>query len=285
MALDTQKFGITRFWLSVALDASQRVPDIFSRRNLSAARKLFLAGGNQLTSIKNWLVCGGIIEASRGGVALTDLGKLILTKDPKAENPWTWWLFHLNLCAKDDAFPYSTFFTFFDADGRTWMNSDEIVKIIHKELETRKISAAAASVESYWEGVEETFYPGSPIYNLGLVERRKVHGETAKQKIRKCLISPPDVAVVYATLLFRSVHFANQQTIETRMLLEKGVARCLAISNPEFREALKRINQNKELGRVLKYSQVANIDSVQFPNARLVSTQVHGYSCGDVVWA
>lgn len=286
MALDTQQFGITRYWLSVALEVSQRTPDIFSKKNLSVARKLFLAGSNQLTAIKNWLVCARILEPSRGGISLTDLGKLMFAQDSRAAHPWTWWLFHLNLCVYEkDAFPYSTFFSLFDVDGRNWMDSDDIIKAISEKLESMEVTAASASLDSYWQGVEKTFYPGLPIYNLGLVERRKVLGDTAKVKFRKCLITPPDIIVAYATLLFRSVHFANHQTIETRILLDKGVAKCLGISNSEFREALRRIHQDGTLGRVLKYSQVANIDSVQFPAANLKSIQKDGYSCGDVVWA
>ena len=53
MALDTQTFGITRFCVATALDVAQREPDIFSKKKLSSARKVFLAGTNQLTAIKN----------------------------------------------------------------------------------------------------------------------------------------------------------------------------------------------------------------------------------------
>ena len=125
MPLDTQTFGFTRYWLSVALDCVQHTPDIFSKKNLNVARKSFLAGSNQLIAIKNWLVCADIITTLRGTVSLTNLGKLIAAQDPRAENPWTWWLFHLHLCINDDAFPYSTFFVFYDSDGRNWMTLRE----------------------------------------------------------------------------------------------------------------------------------------------------------------
>ena len=49
MALDTQTFGITRYWLSGALRLLVGEPDIFSNARLRDARKAFLAGET------NWL--------------------------------------------------------------------------------------------------------------------------------------------------------------------------------------------------------------------------------------
>ena len=78
MPLDTQEFGIKRFWLATALDHIPAIPDIFvPSKQLSQARKLFLAGKNQLAAIRNWLVVAGIIETAKGQVKLSELGQLI----------------------------------------------------------------------------------------------------------------------------------------------------------------------------------------------------------------
>jgi hypothetical protein len=66
MPLDTQEFGIKRYWLSAALSHIPATPDIFVlSKQLSQARKLFLAGKNQLTAIRNWLAVAGVIETAR----------------------------------------------------------------------------------------------------------------------------------------------------------------------------------------------------------------------------
>ena len=152
------------------------------------------------------------------------------------------------------------------------------------------MNTAKASLEHYFDGVDKSLQPGSPIYNLGLVERRKIIDRETENKtttlgIRKNIASPSDIIVAYAALLFRSVYFANQETIETRKLLEKGLSKSLGITNSNLRNSLTRIHQDRELSHFLKYSQVANIDSVQFPNASIGRIRKHGYSCGEVVWA
>ena len=169
------------------------------------------------------------------------------------------------------------------------MTLKEVKETMHKELETNGVNTAKASLEHYFDGVDKTLQPGSPIYNLGLVERRKIPDRATDNittlGIRKNIASPSDIIIAYAALLFRSVYFANQVTIETRKLLEKGLAKSLGITNSNLRHSLTRIHQDRELSNFLKYSQVANIDSVQFPNASIGRIRKHGYSCGEVVWA
>src|SRR5579871_3363513 len=130
MSLKNDTFGLTRYWLSVAFRRLPEQPDLFAGKNLNTARKAFLAGDNQLTAIKNWLSSARIIDIGRGNASLTDLGKLMAAKDPGGGQAWTWWLFHLHLCANTDAFPYATFFTKFDADGTTWISFDDVVSVL-----------------------------------------------------------------------------------------------------------------------------------------------------------
>ena len=136
MPLDTQEFGIKRYWLAAALNHIPAIPDIFIARQLSQARKLFLAGKNQLAAIRNWLAGAGVIETSKGQVKLSELGQLMAAQDARAETAWTWWLFHLHLCVNPDAFPYSAFFLLYDAEGR-WMSLDDIIGDLHKHAEEK----------------------------------------------------------------------------------------------------------------------------------------------------
>lgn len=85
MALDTQTFGITRYWLSVALQLLMSEADIFTNARLRDARKAFLAGKNQLAAIKNWLANAGVIEISQGRAEVTEMGRLMAAKDDRTK--------------------------------------------------------------------------------------------------------------------------------------------------------------------------------------------------------
>ena len=85
MALDTQKFGITRHWLSAALQLLTSEADIFTSARMRHARKAFLAGKNQLDAIKNWLANAGVIETGRGRAEVTEMGRLMAAKDDRAK--------------------------------------------------------------------------------------------------------------------------------------------------------------------------------------------------------
>lgn len=283
MSLDTQTFGISQHWLSVALKEIPANPDIFRSSKLSVARKAFLAGSRQLPAIKNWLACGGIIAVSRGSAELTDLGKLMAAKDPSAKHAWTWWLFHLHLSANVDAFPYSTFFMLFDVDSRSWLKVEAVVSEIYKHLSEHDTGVTARTISTYFDGIESSFRLGQPFHELGLVERRIVDGESG-QRLRRCLVSPPDLITTYAVLLLHERFFPHEQTVETRKLLEHGLAKMLGQRSADIREALMRIHQSSGLAQFVQYSRVANLDSVSFPNHSLQAVRTHGYSSGEVQW-
>src|SRR5262245_34724460 len=181
--LKNDKFGFKRYWLLVALKEIPRQPEIFANKNLSEARKAFLAGKNQLVAIKNWLELGDIVApASPRKHQLTEIGQLMLESDPQGQEAWTWWLFHLHLCANAWTCPYSTSFTTYELEDAHWLEFTEVVKKLHglavEAGETVSESTVSEStVESYFEGVDRSFRPGSPFYGLGLIERRAVDGE------------------------------------------------------------------------------------------------------------
>src|SRR5262249_21217952 len=151
---------------------------------LSQARKLFLAGKNQLAAIRNWLAGAGIIEATKGQVKLSEVGQLMAAQDSRAETAWTWWLFHLHLCLNPEAFPYSAFFLLYDAEGR-WMSLDDIIAYLHKYTEEKGNPLAQDTVDTYFRGVANTFQMGGYVHELGLIEERSF-GESGK-KVRRRL--------------------------------------------------------------------------------------------------
>lgn len=263
MSLDTQTFGISRYWLSAALTKLPSHPELFSSSSLCAARKTFLAGKNQVAAIKNWLISADVVTVTSKQTALTDLGRLMAAQDSRAEAAWTWWLFHLHLCANVDSFPYCTFFKEYDPEINSWSSFDEIVEKLD-ESQNGNDRVAAKTVKTYFEGVERTFRPTLPIYGLGLIERRSAPEESKRELLRRRRVEPNDLVILYAATLFHHKFFANSSTVEAKQLIDRGLSRILGVGISQVRSAFVRIHQDASLGQFLRYSQAANLDSVQF---------------------
>lgn len=286
MPLDTQTFGITRYWLSAALRLLTSDADIFTNARLRDARKAFLAGKNQLAAIKNWLVNAGVIELGRGRADVTEMGRLMAAKDDRAERAWTWWLFHLHLCANSESYPYSTFFTAIDADGNGWMTEDDVLDRLANRLQELQVAVEVATIKTYFQGVEQSYRLGGPLHDLQLIEYRVVDHDR-RDRLRRCAACPADIVVAYGTMLFQQAFFPDSTTVEARLLLDRGLARSLGINEQKFREALGRIHHNPRLSEFVQYRGAVNLDSVQFmkigPPA-LKDIRSQGYASEDVRW-
>ncbi len=287
MPLDTQQFGISRYWLSTAVKHIPATPDIFvPSKQLSQARKLFPAGKNQLSAIRNWLVAAGVVEAGRAQVKLTELGQLIASQDPKAETALTWWLFHLHLCANPDAFPYSGFFLLYDSESR-WMALDDIVDTLAKNADERQLNIAKDTVGTYFGGVVQAFQTGGFIHEMGLIEQRTIGDGRGSRKLRRRLGKPDDLLVAYAAVLLQKQFYSGQATVEARELLGKGLAHFLGMRDSDVREALSRVTTHKELSQYVQYRQQVNQDSIQFlrtAEATLKEIRTSGYRTQVVKW-
>jgi hypothetical protein len=287
MALDTQGFGITRYWLSTALKQIPSSSDVFvTSKQLSQARKLFLAGKNQLSAIRNWLVGAGVIEAGRGQVKLSEMGQLMAAQDARAESAWTWWLFHLHLCINPDAFPYSGFFLQYDVESR-WISLADIIDCLVNFAAERQIDVSVDTVETYFNGVAQTFYTGGFVHELGLVEERTLGDGRGSRKLRRRLARPEDLLVAYAATLFQRHFYAGQATVEAREILGRGLARVLGLRESDVRESLSRITTHKDLAQYVQYRQQVNQDSIQFlrpAEATLRELRLSGYWSSIVKW-
>jgi len=286
MSLDTQTFGISRYWLSTALSKLPSHPELFASSALCESRKAFLAGKNQVAAIKNWLVAAEIVTTTSKQTALTDLGRLMAAQDARTESAWTWWLFHLHLCANVDSFPYCTFFKEYAPEIHSWSSFDEIVGKLN-ESQKSDSRVAEKTVKTYFEGVERTFRPTLPIYGLGLIERRSAPEESKKELIRRRCVEPQDLLVLYAAMLFHHKFFMNNSTVEAKQLIDRGLSRVLGIGISQVRATFVRIHQDATLGQFLQYSQAANLDSVQFVKRgedALKQIRSYTYGQGNVRW-
>jgi hypothetical protein len=287
MPLDTQQFGITRHWLAAALNHIPGTPDIFvPSKQLSQARKLFLAGKNQVAAIRSWLAAAGVIETATRQVKLSELGQLMASQDARAEMAWTWWLFHLHLCVNADAFPYSAFFLLYDPEGR-WMSLDDIIECLHKHAEVNGPAIAKTSIDTYFRGVAQTFQTGGFVHELALVEERALSESGGGKKVRRRLGRPEDTLVAYAASLFQKRFYPGQATVEARDILSNGLARVLGIRDSDVRESLSRVSTHKDLSQYVQYRQQVNQDSIQFlrpADATLRDIRINGYRSQTVKW-
>lgn len=285
MPLDTQEFGIKRYWLSAAINHIPAIPDIFvPSKQLSQARKLFLAGKNQVTAIRNWIAMAGVIDTAKGKVKLSELGQLMAAQDSRAESAWTWWLFHLHLCVNPEAFPYSAFFLLYDAEGR-WMSLDDIISALHKHTEEMKNPLARDTVDTYFRGVANTFQTGGFVHELGLIEERSFSDRG--KKVRRRLGHPEDPIIAYATMLFQKQFYPGQSTVEAREILSCGLARVIGIRDSDVRESLGRVSTHRDLSQYVQYRHQVNQDSIQFlkpAESALKDMRIHGYRSQGVKW-
>ncbi|MBX3399560.1 MAG: DUF4007 family protein [Gemmataceae bacterium] len=286
MPLKNDSFGFSRYWMLAACKQLPLQPDLFSSKKMESARKVFLAGSNQLTAIKNWLRVGGITESRGSTTTLTELGQLIAAQDARAEIAWTWWLFHLHLCANPDSFPYSGFFELYDHDMR-WKSVDDVVGELAKIADDKQLNISKDTVGTYFAGVAQSFQAGGFVHELGLIEERTSGDSRGSRRMRRRLTRPDDLLVAYTTILFQHQYFPGQSTVEARALLGKGLARALGLRESDVRECLSRITTNKDLSQYVQYRQQVNQDSVQFlraADASLKEIRFRGYQSQAVKW-
>ena len=282
MSLDTQTFGLKRFWIISALNEIPKEPAIFSSKNLNYARKQLLAGKNQISSIKNWLLAGKIVKPKSKGIELTELGKLILKKDPKLQTAWTWWMIHINLCSNKDAFPYSTFFTNYDVNNVAWIRYDELIENLTNIISKNNGKIKKRSVQTYFDGINTSFKQGYPFFDLQLIQRR--FDNDRKERIRRAEVKIDDLCVLYSTLSFIHEYHKDSDSIEARSLIELGAAKALGITNISYRDCLSHITADKRLSKFISYSKTANLDSISIKNRNLFAIQNEGYTSGVIEW-
>ena len=288
MSLKNDTFPLKRHWLSSAFSVVPEIPDVFAASRLHDARRRFLAGDNQLTAIRNWLLCSEVVERKGKRTKLSELGNLMRAQDPQARSPVTWWLVHLHLCANSDSFPYATFFAAFDVDGN-WITIDDIVQRLVRTGDDGGDAKAVRTVETYFEGVEKAFRPGEMLFGLGLLERRNVPLDGATRRaLRRTAIAVPDIVVTYAALLFHRSFFPKQTTVSTPELLKVGLSRSVGMRDKDFRAALSRIHHDKELAAFIQYRKQVNLDSIQFlkqGSGALRTIRTAAYRSGGVTWS
>ena len=263
MPIDTQTFALTRCWAASGLRSVKENPLVFSSSNLRKARRDLLAGKNQLTAIKNWLIAAQLIEKDGHDFKVTRYGLNLLREDKDLKKSTSWWAFHLLVCFGEDPFPYNAFFLALDPDVRHFVSVSSIMKSIvdgAKDL-------SEESIKTYISGAYKMFTDDGPLQGLGLVEfarERKSLSAAAESFWRCSADTVPDTAILFAIALARKKFFVTRPSIDFGELLHVGVSHYLTISQDSLRRRLRDMSASDKWGADIRFDDVANISSLSF---------------------
>lgn len=132
-----ETFAIREDWFPKALRILKDNPDLFSD---AYASDTLGVGRNMAKSIKHWLTVTGLTTKSQGTskLALTDICKLILKKDPYLIRVGTWWALHINLVTQEtDAITWNWFFSRFFNDR---FDRTRCLAELHRQLQRGNIN-------------------------------------------------------------------------------------------------------------------------------------------------
>lgn len=135
-----EKFPLREGWIGKGLESLCKDPRLFSGKK--AADELGV-GSNMVKAIRYWLRVFGLITDHRG-IALTELGKVILERDPDLEQMFTLWLLHMQIA--DCAQQATTWYLFFHHNRMSTFQKEDLFEVLKKEL------LAYAQIDSFTEG-------------------------------------------------------------------------------------------------------------------------------------
>jgi len=261
MPIDTQSFGLTRWWAQTGLELIQKNNDIFSSAKLREARREFIAGKNQISAIKNWLLAAKVIKKNGAFFELSRIGQTIIKNDKNLKKSNTWWAIHLLICFGDDPFPYDTFFLSLDPDIKQFIT----LGTIKNYLLEHSGGKSPSSIDTYFSGVLKMFAEDGALQGLGLVESKKSNqnGQT-EQNYRLASPDVSDSAILFALALVRTKHFQGRPTIDFSELLNVGMNHFLSLSQDQLKKRISSISHSSEWRDELRFNDVANINSISF---------------------
>ena len=264
MPIDTQTFALSRWWANAGLISVKKNPSIFSNAQLRSARVELIAGKNQLTAIKNWLLAAQLIKKEANVHQVSRFGKSFLDNDPKFMSSRSWWAFHLMCCMGEDPYPYDALFKSLDADIRSFIGISELKK---KILDLGP-GISSSSLDTYLDGVLNMFRRDGSVEGLGIIEVTK-HGrgtsentgDTNSWRIGRPIV--PDRAILFGLALARQRHFVTRTSIDFSELVTVGLHQFLGISQDTLRQRLRAIGRED---KNFTYTTAANLDSISFDN-------------------
>lgn len=285
--INNQTFGLTKWWLSCALNTLPKDRDIFRTAKMRDARIKFIAGSNVLKAIREWLLAAQVIQKSQesGCYELTNTGRAIAQHDIALEKASTWWILHLSICLpsrhhevniKDE--PYSSLFCNLDSISKNWISREELERRV---LDVLANEYAQGSVIPSWNGVMNMFAADEPLAEIGLLE---IDSTFNRIRLGRPLVS--DETIVYGLAKAKVSIFPTRTTIDFMELIKNNVNAFLCLTPDDFRQRLRNISNSSQWKDYFSFSETANLNSLFFSdNINPESTMIMLLKSGKDSWS
>ena len=280
--LSNQGEPISAWRMAKGIQRIQMKPDIFSNKNLREARIEFIAGTNRLQTIEGWLLAAGIFAKENGKRTteyyLTFFGEALAKNDPNLRKSSTWWGIHLNLCFSSQSDPYSNIFKILNANFKNWMLWSDVLSKIGNNDAFKNYKPS--SIESVSGGIRRMFEGDRTLAEIGIINVRK---QSYPKETWLRLGSPElsDEVIIHALALAREKLFPTRISIDFIELIQKDVHSYLCLSQEEFRNNVRRLNNSDKWDTYFGYTETANLNSIHFgediktSNTVLILAQSH----------
>ena len=264
-----QSFHIRRGWIHKGLKEIDKNPGLFNDKNI-VLTDLFGIGSNMVSSLKYWLEALNLVERKREGskvkYQLTQIGKIILEKDPYLEEVQTWQLIHYNLVQNEEQ--ATTWYWFFNEYKGSKFNRENlfnslnsyIINKYQKEVSERSLKDDVScllntylnrEIQTPEENIE------SPFAQLGLIEfDNKKNGEINYKKSSKKQLNG---SLVYYILL----NMANgKETLDLKEIIysSNGIGN---IFNLDMYQVMEKLDALQNLGYI-KVIRTGGLDYISF---------------------
>lgn len=263
--INNQKFGLTKWWLTCALEVVQSDREIFRSGKMREARNKFIAGSNMLKAIREWLLAAQVIRKANenGQYELTKFGMAIKQNDKNLERSSTWWAIHLAICFPDrhnsestKEEPYVSLFSLLNNMSKGWVSYDELEVQVTNKL---SLKYAEESVKSALVGVLNMFRADQPLADIGILDFQKNFN-----RLRLGSPKVSDEAIVYGLAMARVSLFPTRATVDFMELIKNNVNAYLCLTPDEFRKRIRTISHNDPWRTFFSFSENVNLNSIFF---------------------
>lgn len=282
-----QSFFIRKGWLSKGLKALQDNKSIFMPSGSKAAMDELGLGSNQVVALRYWLQATGLIETGYRNREhrITELGDLILEKDPYMEEMGTLWALHCNIASSQEL--AASWYFFFNVFGVKTFDKEEFTRSIERYIyiNNDKSKVAINSLDSDFSCILNTYIPhdrtGSkvvspesvidcPLGELGLVDIDNPGLKTYRKK-PAILNLLPDQLVLYAMCPTRAEAEAGTNVLDKEIRLETlvdGARMPGRVFNLDSVAVLTKLYE-LESKKILRINRTAGLDVVRLSDTTL----------------
>lgn len=237
----------------------------FGKGNIINAIDQLGMGSVMVDSLKFWLEFLGIIEKNDKKIVLSEIAKIIFTKDRYLENKNSLWLLHFNIFNKKNEIAVVWEIAFDKKYSNTFSKEllEERVKLFYSENEL-KVSEKSISdtvnvflktynYDSKNDNPEENII--SPFIKLDYLLKNDIE----EYRFRNIMSNDISPFMVYYFMFKEFEEFKNNDEIKISVAYEK-INKIIKMAYLEFEKIISKL----ELNKVLTVDRAAGLDNIKF---------------------